>query len=116
MSFTEMRQYKVRDGRMDEWVKFFDEEIVPYQLSKGVVIHNWFRGDTNDSNVFFWIRSFESEEQRVAQYIALYQCAEWENYYGPKVNELLDKGDNDSNIICNRIVLAGKSPALPLAK
>ena len=38
MAFYELRQYKVLPGQMDLWVKYMEEEIIPYQVSKGMVI------------------------------------------------------------------------------
>jgi hypothetical protein len=38
MAFFELRQYKVRRGKMDAWLKMFDEEIMPFQVSKGMVV------------------------------------------------------------------------------
>ena len=43
--FYELRRYKVFDGRMDEWVQFMDNEIIPFQRSKGMVITSSFRGE-----------------------------------------------------------------------
>ena len=36
--FFELRQYRCRPGKRDEWVKFMDEEIIPYQVKCGMVI------------------------------------------------------------------------------
>ncbi len=46
MAFYELRQYKVLPGKMDEWVKIMEEEIIPFQVSKGMVICGSFRGET----------------------------------------------------------------------
>ena len=40
MAFYELRQYKVRRGKMKEWLKIMEEEIIPFQVSKGLsLIH-----------------------------------------------------------------------------
>jgi len=49
MAFYELRQYKVQPGKMNEWVKIMEEEIIPFQISKGMVICGSFRGETDDS-------------------------------------------------------------------
>src|SRR6476469_311059 len=49
MAFYELRQYFVRPGKMDEWVKIMEEEIIPFQTSKGMVICGSFRGETDES-------------------------------------------------------------------
>jgi hypothetical protein len=115
-SFIELRQYEVREGQMDAWIKFFEEEIAPYQTSKGCTIHGSYRGEEPNSNVFVWLRSFESEEQRAAQYAAMYNCPEWQNYFQPLVDKYVDLGENHSKIRCTRIVPNSLTPALPLMK
>ena len=45
MAFYELRQYFVRPGKMNEWVKIMEEEIIPFQVSKGMVICGSFRGE-----------------------------------------------------------------------
>ena len=48
MAFYELRQYHVRPGKMNEWVKIMEEEIIPFQVSKGMVICGSFRGETDE--------------------------------------------------------------------
>ena len=66
MAFYELRQYFVRPGKMDEWVKIMEEEIIPFQVSKGMVICGSFRGETDES-AYFWLRRFNSEAELVAK-------------------------------------------------
>ena len=47
MAFYELRQFKVLPGKMDEWVKIMEEEIIPFQISKGMVITGSYRGETD---------------------------------------------------------------------
>jgi len=49
MAFYELRQYKVLPGRMDGWIEIMEKEIIPFQISKGMVITGSFRGETDDS-------------------------------------------------------------------
>ena len=65
MAFFEIRQYKVLPGKMDGWVEVMEKEIIPFQVSQGMVICGSYRHETDES-VYFWIRRFESEAQRVA--------------------------------------------------
>ena len=71
MAFYELRQYHVRPGKMNEWVKIMEEEIIPFQVSKGMVICGSFRGETDES-CYIWISRFNSEAEREAQYKAVY--------------------------------------------
>ena len=47
MAFYELRQYKVLPGQMAGWVKIMEEEIIPFQVSKGMVITGSFQGETD---------------------------------------------------------------------
>jgi NIPSNAP len=104
MAFYELRQYKVRPGMLDSWVKIMEEEIIPFQVSKGMVICGSFRGET-DPSVYIWLRRFESEAQRVALYAAVYETEYWKTQIAPRVPEHLDR---ESNVI-TRIIPTPKS-------
>ncbi len=88
--FFELRQYRTRPGKRDEWVRFMEEVIVPFQVSKGMVITGSFCGETDES-VYIWLRRFESEEERERLYEAVYQSDVWKNDIGPRVGELIDR-------------------------
>ena len=36
--FHELRQYRIHPGRMDEGVEFMEKDIIPFQVSRGMVI------------------------------------------------------------------------------
>ena len=36
--FFELRQYRMRPGHEENWVKYMEEVIIPFQISKGMVI------------------------------------------------------------------------------
>jgi hypothetical protein len=90
MAFYELRQYKVLPGKMDEWVRIMEQEIIPFQVSKGMVICGSFRGET-DASVYIWLRRFETEEQRVALYKAVYESDHWKNEIAPRVPSCLER-------------------------
>ena len=90
MAFYELRQYTVRPGQMDTWLKIMEEEIIPFQVAKGMVISASFRGEEDDS-VYVWIRRFQSEEQRQALYDAVYGTTEWTEGISPRLNDVLDR-------------------------
>jgi len=99
MAFYELRQYKVLPGRIDGWVKIMEEEIIPFQVSKGMVICGSFRGET-DPSVYVWLRRFESEAQREALYKAVYESEYWKTQIAPRTPEYLDR----SAMVITRIV------------
>jgi hypothetical protein len=90
MAFYELRQYHVMPGKMDEWVAFMESTIIPFQVSKGMVITGSYRGE-EDESVYIWMRRFESEAQREALYAAVYESDVWKNEVSPKVGDLLDR-------------------------
>jgi hypothetical protein len=106
MAFYELRQYKVLPGKMDEWVKIMEEEIIPFQASQGMVITGSYRGET-DNSVYVWMRRFESEAEREAQYKAVYDSDFWKTKIAPRVPECLDR----SAIVVTRLVPTPKSKA-----
>lgn len=104
MAFYELRQYKVLAGKMDDWVRFMEDEIIPFQISKGAVICGSFRGETDDS-VYVWLRRFESEAERERLYEAVYESDRWKNEIAPRLPDMLDR---DASIIA-RVVPTPKS-------
>jgi hypothetical protein len=104
MAFYELRQYKVLPGKMDEWVRIMEQEIIPFQVSKGMVICGSFRGEADDS-VYVWLRRFESEAERAALYQAVYETEYWKQKIAPRVPECLDRASS----VITRIIPTPKS-------
>ena len=90
MAFYELRQYKVLNGQMENWLKVMQEEIIPFQVAKGMVIAGSFRGE-NDESVYVWIRRFENEEIRDELYSAVYDSDVWKNDISPRLSTMLDR-------------------------
>ena len=90
MAFYELRQYTVLDGQMDTWLKVMQEEIIPFQVAKGMVIAGSFRGEDNDS-VYVWIRRFENQEEKVRLYKEVYESKEWIENIAPTVAKYVDR-------------------------
>jgi hypothetical protein len=88
--FFELRQYRIKDGQRERWVEFMEQEIMPFQISKGMVVIGSFVGQEED-DLYVWIRRFESEEERECLYKAVYESDRWRNEIGPKVGDLLDR-------------------------
>lgn len=90
MPFYELRQYKIKPGKMAAWLELMENEIIPFQVSKGAVITASFRGETDDS-VYFWIRRFASEAEKERLYKAVYESDHWKTVISPKVGDLIDR-------------------------
>src|SRR6516225_1331611 len=104
MAFYQLRQYKVLPGKMEEWLRLMEEEIIPFQVSKGMVITGSFRGET-DPSVYVWMRRFESEAEREALYKAVYESDHWKEKIAPRVPNFLDR----AAMVVTRIVPTAKS-------
>jgi hypothetical protein len=102
--FFELRQYRTQPGKREEWVEYMESEIIPFQVSKGMVVVGSFIGE-EEEDLYVWIRRFESEEQREQLYAAVYQSDTWKNDMAPKVGELIDR----ERIVVTRIEATPKS-------
>ena len=106
-AFFELRIYQVLPGKMQEWISFMEDTIIPYQVKNGMVIHGSFVMDSSDEfsiqngerimnsetkgNTYVWIRRFENKEHKEKLYKAVYESADWMNDIGPKVAKLIDR-------------------------
>lgn len=86
--FYELRQYQAQPGKRDEWVRYMEEVIIPFQVSKGMVIAGSFVDEEHEDG-YVWIRRFESEAEREKLYAAVYDSDRWKNEIAPPVGELL---------------------------
>ena len=88
--FFELRQYRLRPGQQEAWIEFAEQQMIPFQQSKGMVIVGSFTGE-EDPDLYVWIRRFENEEEREQLYHDVYQSDHWKNVLGPRVGELIDR-------------------------
>lgn len=86
--FYELRRYKIKDGKMDEWVQFMEETLIPFQASKGMVIAGSFRGE--DETTYVWMRRFASEEEHKRLCEAVYETDCWQNAIKPRLGEFME--------------------------
>ena len=91
---------------MQEWLKVMEEEIIPFQVAKSMVITGSYRGETDDS-VYVWMRRFESEAQREALYKAVYESDHWKKEIAPRIPDLLDR----EKMVVTRIQPTSRSAA-----
>ena len=102
--FYELRQYRIRKGKMKEWVKLMESEIIPFQVARGMVIAGSFVDEENASH-YIWLRRFKSEAERKRLYERVYDTEHWKTVIAPQVDKMLDR----SAIVVTRIVPTPKS-------
>ncbi|MFD4831286.1 NIPSNAP family protein [Streptomyces uncialis] len=86
--FYELRRYQTRPGRRDEWVRYMEDVIIPFQTSMGMTVTASFI-DEEDQDGYLWIRRFGDEAQREELYAAVYQSERWQGEISPVVDDLL---------------------------
>lgn len=97
--FFELRQYRIKPGQETRWATYMDEVIIPFQVSKGMVVVGSYVGQ-QETDLYVWMRRFESEEERVALYKAVYETDTWLKEIKPQVDEMLDR---EKGIVVTRI-------------
>lgn len=86
----ELRQYRIKDGKRDQWVKLMEERIIPFQTQKGVVVVGSFISREED-DLYIWIRRFENEAERKRLYQEIYESDFWINEIKPQSGEMLER-------------------------
>ncbi len=86
----EYRVYTCFPGKREEFVKLMEEEVIGFQVSKGMVFVGSFLDEQNPDK-YIWIRRFESEEERVKLYAAVYENDTWKNDLLGKVLSCIDR-------------------------
>lgn len=102
--FFEFRQYTIKSGMMPRWVELMEKEIIPFQVSQGMVVVGSFTVE-NEPDEYAWMRRFASEEERVRQYKDVYESDTWKNVIKPKIDEMLIR----ERIRVTRLVATPKS-------
>ena len=105
--FFELRIYQVFSGHMSEWLELMENTIIPFQVSKGMIIHGSFTENSFDRfyinngkreietlenrNLYIWIRRFKNLKHKEKLYQDVYESEEWINKIAPKVEKLIDR-------------------------
>jgi hypothetical protein len=102
----EIRRYQAQPGRREEWVRYMEDVVIPFQASLGMEVIASFV-DAEDDDGYVWIRRFEDDAQSEALYAAVYQHDRWKDEIAPVVYSLLDR----EKTVVTRVV---PTPASPL--
>ena len=106
-AFFELRIYQVFPGKMIEWLELMENTIIPYQVSKGMIIHGSFTENSFDRfhlsnekremetlenrNLYIWIRRFENLDNKQKLYKDVYESKHWIENIAPIVETLIDR-------------------------
>lgn len=102
--FFELRQYRIKKGKMKRWVKFLDEVLIPFQISQGMVVVGSFFGE-EEKDLYVWIRRFENEQERKKLYRKVYESETWKSQIKPIVDQMLDR----ETMVITRLLATPKS-------
>ena len=91
MKVIELREYKIKQGKTEEWINWMREEIIPYQKSKVMkIMSTHIHRGTDNADYFIWLREFDNEVSR-KEISALTYNEWWINEIRPKIFELIDE-------------------------
>ena len=72
---SQLRVYTINRGMMDQWVKFFNETLMPIYKQHSIKVEGAWVNE--DKNQFIWVRSFSDAEDLKAKEAAFYASSEW---------------------------------------
>ena len=85
----EVRSYTVKDGKRDEFVDWFESDLLPAMQSCGISVLGQFTS-IEDASTFVWLRAFVDEADKAAKYAAFYETADWTDRMQPRARELVE--------------------------
>jgi len=83
---VEVRVYKVAEGKMAEWERFFHDKLVEPQEKAGIKVLSAYRS-LGDENLFVWSRQFSSKANMAKERAAFYQSDEWRKVLHPELKK-----------------------------
>lgn len=89
---VEVRSYRTKPGKREEFLRFFEEQAVPAQKEFGIQIMGPFV-DLENPNKFVWLRGFDSLADRDEVKEAFYSGAVWKEELEAIAMPMLDSYD-----------------------
>jgi hypothetical protein len=89
---VEVRSYRIKPGRRDEFIKFFETRAVPAQREYGMSVLGPLL-DVENPNKFVWLRTFASLEDRDRVKEAFYEGELWKSELESIAMPMLDSYD-----------------------
>jgi hypothetical protein len=74
---AEIRTYRIKPGRREEFIRYFVTRVAPLLRSKGIAIVGPFR-DIADADTIVWLRVFPSLVDRERMLSAFHESDEWQ--------------------------------------
>ena len=82
----EVRVYKIPEGKMEEWERFFHDKLVGPQEAAGIKILSAYR-TMGDENLFVWSRQYSSKANMAKERAGFYESDLWVNTLRPELRE-----------------------------
>jgi hypothetical protein len=89
---VEVRSYRIRPGRREEFIKLFETRAIPALRSHGMKVLGPLV-DLENPNKFVWLRSFPSLAERERMKNAFYEGELWKNELEAIAMPLLESYD-----------------------
>ena len=90
--FFELRKYYIQNGQKDTWIKYMETTIMPFQISKGMVITGTFTSKNDkDEDLYIWLRRFNDQEEKEQLYNDVYESDKWKKEIFPPIPKLIDR-------------------------
>jgi hypothetical protein len=89
---VEVRSYRIKPGRREEFIKFFETRSIPAQRSHGMKILGPLL-DLENPNKFVFLRSFPSLEERDRMKNDFYEGELWKNELESIAMPMIDSYD-----------------------
>jgi hypothetical protein len=89
---VEVRSYRIKPGRRDEFIKFFETRSVPALRAHGMQVLGPLL-DLENPNKFVFLRSFPSLEERERMKNSFYDSALWKNEMEAIAMPMIDSYD-----------------------
>lgn len=105
MAVIEIRQYRIQEGKMAEWLNFMEGKILPFVVEKGLVPTALFQGE-EDPSLFVWLRRFDSAEELATLSAKVYESDEWQTNFKPVIQNLI----HPEQTIIHRVTPTSRSP------
>jgi hypothetical protein len=88
--FYEMRTYTIQIGKMQTYLKHFEDTGLPV-ISRYTTLVGWWYTEIGELNQVIHIWAYESLDDRIKKRAALYQDPDWLEGFVPKAFPMLEK-------------------------